>query len=205
MYYVKSPFLISRLSGNSVVWNIPVNKKNEIYLTFDDGPIPEVTYEVLKILAQYNAKATFFCVGENVQKHSEVYKSILNAGHSVGNHTFNHISGWTTLSKKYFANIQKCDDLLHTRLFRPPYGKIRPLQVLKLKKKYSIILWSVLSGDFDKKISPEKCLDNVIKYTKNGSIVVFHDSLKAKKNMLYALPKFLHHYSEKGYEFKALA
>lgn len=176
-----------------------------LYLTFDDGPIPEVTYTVLDILEQYGIKATFFCVGHNIEKHPEVFLEIIKRGHSIGNHTYNHLKGWKTTLGKYLENVDQFDRHTKTELFRPPYGKITPLQLYKLKNKYKIILWSVLSFDFDQSTSPEKCLQNVIKYTEDGSIIVFHDSLKASKNMLFALPQFIEHFQNLGYKFDTIS
>jgi peptidoglycan-N-acetylglucosamine deacetylase len=204
------------------------NKKNkskgEIYLTFDDGPIPEITPWVLSTLKKYKAKATFFCVGANIKKHPHILQQIIAEGHSIGNHSFNHLNGWKTKTKKYIENIEMCaqeivngvnnhqlSSLLHTPLlFRPPYGKMKQSQYSHLigsgplNTQYSIIMWDVLSGDFDQKISEEKCLKNVLTKTREGSIVVFHDSIKAKKNLVYVLPKFLEYFSEKGFAFSCL-
>lgn len=201
MYFVKSLRLISKLS--TLIWEIPTDKK-EIFLSFDDGPVPEVTPKVLKILDKYNVKATFFCVGENVKKNPEVYNQIVQHGHSVGNHTFNHLDGWSVVSREYVENAEACENYFTTNLFRPPYGRIRTTQVIKLRKKFKIIMWSVLSGDFDKNVTPEKCLNQVIKNTKKGSIVVFHDSLKAEEKCMYVLPIFIEHFMKKGYVFKPL-
>lgn len=176
-----------------------------IYLTFDDGPVPEITPSVLKILSDFNIKATFFCVGENIQKHTDVFNQILEQGHSVGNHTYNHINGWKTPKNEYIENILKSESFLHTKLFRPPYGKITPAEKKLLKKNYRIILWTILSGDFDAKTSKEQCLENVLKYTNEGAIVVFHDSIKSKEKLLYALPKFIEHFQAKGYNFEKIS
>ena len=203
MYSIKSPRILSKLSKKSLFWEITTSEK-DIYLTFDDGPIPEVTPKVLDILNEYKIQATFFCVGENVKNNPDIYISILDNNHSVGNHTYNHLNGWKTLSKNYYSNIEKCSELVKSNLFRPPHGMIKPSQIIKLKKEFSIILWSVLTGDFDHSITPQKCLENAIDNTTNGSIVVFHDSIKSKKNMLYALPKFIEHFLNQGYYFKKL-
>lgn len=203
MYLVQSPLLFRKANRFGPVWQMPKDSKT-IYLTFDDGPVPEVTFEVLAILDKYNIKATFFCVGDNIDKNPDVFKTIIEKGHTTGNHTFNHLSGWKTHSNKYIENILKCDHYHKTNLFRPPYGRIKPSQLLKLKKTHKIIMWSVLSGDFNQKTSPEKCFENVVRYTKPGSIVVFHDSIKAQKNVLYALPLFINYFLEQGYTFKPL-
>jgi peptidoglycan/xylan/chitin deacetylase (PgdA/CDA1 family) len=175
-----------------------------IYLTFDDGPIPEVTPWVLDTLRRFNAKATFFCVGDNVRKYPDVFDKVIEEGHSVGNHTFNHLSGWATENISYFHNIRHCARMVPSGLFRPPYGKMKPSQVHFLQRHYRIIMWDVLSGDFDKDIKPEGCAQNVIQHAGPGSIVVFHDSLKAELNLRYALPQVLEHFTSLGYSFQSL-
>lgn len=185
------------------IWKLPTNKKT-LYLTFDDGPIPEVTPWVLDLLKAYNAKATFFCVGENIEKNPSVFERISIEGHQIGNHTFNHLNAWKTRTKKYFENIDKCQKLTQTTLFRPPYGKIRLLQGWRLMRNFNIVMWDVLSGDYDKNLSPDDCFKNVLNHTKPGSIIVFHDSLKAYKNLKELLPKVLEHYSSLGYSFESI-
>lgn len=202
MYLIKTPKFIQNLFPN-FTWRIPTQDKI-LYLTFDDGPIPEVTPWVLEQLAQYNAKATFFCVGDNVQKHPAVFKQVIEAGHSVGNHTHNHLNGWTSDNIPYFHNVRHCAHLVDSLLFRPPYGRLRPKQAQFLQRHYRIIMWDVLSGDFDPKLSNEQCFDNVIQHSKNGSIIVFHDSLKAKDKLEYVLPKVLEHFHALGYKFEKL-
>ena len=202
MYFVKTPSLIQSLFPN-FIWHIPVKEK-VLFLTFDDGPIPEVTPWVLEQLEQYNAQATFFCVGENIKKHANVFQQVLQAGHAVGNHTFNHLNGWATDNVPYFHNIRHCARLVKSMLFRPPYGRLLPKQVQFLQRHYKIIMWDVLSGDFDPEISEKECLNNVTKNVKPGSIVVFHDSLKAEQKLRYVLPKVLAHFSQLGYVFKKL-
>ncbi len=203
MYFIKSPYFLSKLTGKSVIWKIP-NDKKRIFITFDDGPIPDVTPKILSILNNYKIKATFFCVGENVLKHPDIYTDILENGHSIGNHTFNHLNGWQTTTEQYLDNVKKSETFIITNLFRPPYGKITPNQINKIKNKYFTILWTVLSGDFDKNISGQQCLENVINNTIEGSIIVFHDSMKAKERVLYALPKFIEHFQKCGYKFEAI-
>ncbi len=203
MYISKTPTIIKKLPIRDLIWQIP-EKQNRIYLTFDDGPHPDISRAVIEILEKHNAKATFFCVGENVEKHSETFNEITRSGHSVGNHTFNHLNGWKTSKNDYLENIRKCDKFFHSPLFRPPYGKIRYSQISEIRKDYKIILWSVLSGDFDPKLSKEKCLTNLMKHSTKGSIIVFHDSVKAEKILLYTLPRFLEYFSEKGYVFTDL-
>lgn len=205
MYFTKNPRLLKKMYP-SLIWDIP-NKDKCIYLTFDDGPIPEVTPFVLEILEQYNAKATFFCIGDNVRKHPEIFQQIIDHGHSIGNHTFNHLNGWRTDTEEYLNNIDKCNHLTGTKLFRPPYGRILPSQIRKFKRDYpdgKIIMWDVLSGDFDTNISSDKCYQNVIDATESGSIVVFHDSLKAFPRLENSLPKAMKYWVEKGYSFDKL-
>ena len=203
MYLVKTPQLIQSLFPN-FTWKIPSQEKT-IYLTFDDGPIPEVTPWVLEQLEQYNAKATFFCVGENVQKHREVFQQVVSAGHAIGSHTQNHLNGWTTDNIPYFHNVRHAANLTNSTLFRPPYGRLRPKQAQFLQRHYRIVMWDVLSGDFDPKISAEQCLSNVINNASEGSIVVFHDNLKTENKLNYVLPKVLQHFSDLGYTFDKLS
>ena len=202
MYLVKTPGFIQDLFPN-FIWKVPTREK-VIYLTFDDGPIPEVTPWVLDQLAQYNAKGTFFCVGENVQKNQDVFQEVINQGHSVGNHTYNHLNGWGSDNIPYFHNIRHCALLVNSSLFRPPYGRLMPKQAQFLQRHYRIIMWDVLSGDFDINISKEQCLQNVINKAKPGSIIVFHDSLKAQAKLKYVLPKVLEYYHQQGFRFEAL-
>jgi peptidoglycan/xylan/chitin deacetylase (PgdA/CDA1 family) len=175
-----------------------------IYLTFDDGPIPELTTWVLDILKEYNVKATFFCVGENISKHPALFSRIIQEGHQVGNHTYNHLKGWKTTEKVYMDNVEKCQELTRTKLFRPPYGRIKKSQYKALVKDFDMVFWDVLSHDYDQLISPEKCLENSIKYTRNGSIIVFHDNIKAQKNLKFALPHYIEHFLKLNYKFATL-
>lgn len=186
-----------------MVWRMDPSKK-DIYLTFDDGPIPGVTPWVLDTLKQFNSKATFFCVGDNVQKHSGIYKQIIADGHTAANHTFNHLNGWNTHTTTYLKNVLKCAEVVDSKLFRPPYGRIKKSQSAILNHQFSIVMWDVLSGDFDRSITPGQCLKNVIDFTREGSIVVFHDSEKAKENLFHALPQVLEYFQKKGFDFKAL-
>ena len=202
MYFITPSNILKKIYRN-LVWEIPTKEK-VIFLTFDDGPVPEVTPDILDILKQYKSKATFFCLGKNVEKNPEIFKKIISSGHGIGNHTYEHLNGWKTKSNDYIDNIKKCNELFKTNLFRPPYGKITHRQIKLLKNDYSIILWSVLCGDFHKKVSKEKCLNNALKFTKEGSIIVFHDSLKTKEKVLYALPRFLEYFISKGYKFDVL-
>ncbi len=199
-----------------LTWRVPTVEK-KIYLTFDDGPVPEITPWVLDLLKKFDAKGTFFCVGENIEKHPELYRQVIQGGHAVGNHTYNHLNGWRTDNKLYLENILKCSEVMNSTsppqmeglLFRPPYGKIRKSQIKTLLRfdshfpipKSSIILWDVLSYDFDRTISREKCLKNVLQYSREGSVVVFHDSIKAQRNLEYVLPKTLEVLGEQGFRF----
>lgn len=203
MYLVRTPRLIQSMLP-SFTWNVPTKEK-VLYITFDDGPIPEVTPWVLDILAEYDAKATFFCVGDNVRKHPSVFEEVVNAGHAIGNHTFNHLSGWETEAVDYFHNVRHCAHLVKSKLFRPPYGRVTPRQTQFLARHYKIVMWDVLSGDFDHNITAEDCLQNVISKATRGSIIVFHDSLKAEARMKYALPRVLAHFAARGYRFDSLA
>lgn len=206
LYFIKTPRILKRLFAK-YTWSFFTNKK-EIYLTFDDGPIPEVTEFVLDQLHNFNAKATFFCIGDNIRKHPVVFSRIVKEGHSVGNHTFNHLNGWKNSNTVYIENTSKCESLLpdqKTKLFRPPYGKIKRKQAKQLLASgYKIIMWDVLSADFDSSVTKEKCLQNVLENVQNGSIIVFHDSIKASDKLYYALPKVLKEFSQKGYDFKAI-
>lgn len=231
MYLVKTPFLLKKLYPSSLLWNKSRDHK-VIFLTFDDGPIPIVTPWVLKTLKNFNVKATFFCIGENITKHPEIFEQLKADGHSIGNHTYNHLKGWKTDDTTYIDNFQQCQNLTQTNLFRPPYGRIKRSQIDLLKNQelryenqetifkteklilntqisilesqISIVMWDVLSGDFDIKLSPEICLKNVLKHTENGSIVVFHDSLKAFDRLEYTLPKSLEFWLKQGYTFEIL-
>ena len=199
----KPPALLRSLTQKNLIWKIP-GEPGKIFLTFDDGPIPEITPKVLDILARYNAKATFFCVGDNVAKHPEVFQQIVDAEHATGNHTFHHLNGWKTSVEEYIKDVNKCKILVESHLFRPPYGRIRLSALKRLSKEYDIIMWSVLTGDYDKALTPEKVLKSALDHTVDGSIVVFHDSLKAADNLFFALPRFLEHFSEKGYIFECI-
>ena len=213
-YWVKTNRLIKKIFSN-YIWDIP-NTENKIYLTFDDGPTPEITEWVLQELEKYNAKATFFCIGNNIEKHPEIFKKLITKGHSIGNHTFNHLNGRKTPTEDYLENSQRCETEIsnlqsasesfrHSNLFRPPYGKIKASQAKKLRQiGYKIIMWDVLSADYDATISEEKCLENATKNVTPGSIIVFHDSAKAFPHLEYTLPKALKILKEKGFTFEAI-
>ena len=200
MYLVKSPLLL-KWFYSALTWNKSRSEKI-VYLTFDDGPIPNVTDFVLNTLKTFNIKATFFCIGDNIIKHPELFERLKTEGHSIGNHTFNHLNGWKTDDETYLNNILKCQELTQTPLFRPPFGRIRKSQARNIASE--IIMWDVLSADFDTTLSPQKCYHNVIKNTQNGSIIVFHDSLKAFERLQYALPKAIEYLINEGYQFGKL-
>jgi peptidoglycan/xylan/chitin deacetylase (PgdA/CDA1 family) len=202
MYVVKTPKILKK-TYPKCVWDIPSVEKN-IYLTFDDGPTAGITGWVLDELKKFQAKATFFCIGKNVVEQPELFARISTEGHTIGNHTFSHLNGWATKEYSYLKDVIKCQQVVKANLFRPPYGKLTRVQTNSINRKYKIIMWDVLSADFDKTITPEKCLQNVLKNTTKGSIVVFHDSLKAEKNLKYTLPKILEHFTKNGFQFKAI-
>ncbi len=222
--WVKTHRLIKTIFSN-YVWDIP-NSENRVYLTFDDGPTPEITEWTLSQLKNHNAKATFFCIGDNVRKYPEIVQKVIDEGHSIGNHTFNHLNGWKTATDDYVKNVELCynqkaegrrqkaegnlhseEENLHSKicvlptdLFRPPYGKIKPSQSKVLRKLgYRIIMWDIISYDFDANVSEIKCLENVLSNVQSGSIIVFHDSKKAYKNLEYALPQTLEFLKERGF------
>lgn len=212
-YWIKTHSIIKKVFSN-YIWDIPNNEK-KIYLTFDDGPTPEITEWVLTQLEQYNAKATFFCIGKNIAAHPEIFAQIQAKGHSTGNHTYNHLNGWKTTTEEFLENIEACEtaisnlksqfSILQSKIFRPPYGKIKGVQAKKLRQQgYKIIMWDVLSADFDQNISKEECLNNVLSNTRSGSIIIFHDSVKAFKNLKYALPKVLQHLAENHFSFEPI-
>ena len=206
-YWFKTPEIVQRLFSD-LTWRIQTEQKT-IFLTFDDGPVTEFTPWVLDTLKAYQAKATFFCVGENVKRNPDIYQKIRDEAHVIGNHTQNHLQGWKTSTDDYIENIRKAETYLkqqdRNKLFRPPHGKIKPKQIRKLKKRgYQIIMWDVLSGDFDQSLNKEQCLKSTLKNVQNGSIVVFHDSSKSFTNLSYVLPRVLEHFSKQGYKFKGI-
>ena len=197
-------FSVIRWMFPTLTWRIPTKEK-VLYLTFDDGPIPEVTEWVLTELAKYNAKATFFCIGDNIRKHPETFAQVQACGHAIGNHTFNHLRGWDTGTKRYLQNIADCEQYFDTKLFRPPYGRITRPQFKSLHRKgYNIFMWDVLTWDFDKYLPVNWSMRRIVKAARPGSIVVFHDSLKAKKKLQEFLPYCLAEWQKKGYRFEAL-
>lgn len=201
--FIEQPPWFYRALFPGVIWRIPAKKKC-VYLTFDDGPIPEVTPWVLDILDKYGVKATFFCVGDNVRKHPDIYQMVLDRGHRVGNHTFNHIQGIRFWTKNYLANVEKAAEYIKSDLFRPPHGHMRFPQVVGLRRHYRIIMWDVVTRDYSNKLSGEQVFGNVKRYARNGSIIVFHDSIKAERNLHYALPRTINWLRENGFLFKTL-
>jgi peptidoglycan/xylan/chitin deacetylase (PgdA/CDA1 family) len=204
-YLAKTPWWLKKIYS-SYTWHMNTLEKN-IYLTFDDGPHPNATPFVLEELKKHNAQATFFCIGKNVMAHPGVYQQIINNGHTIGNHTFSHVNGWKVNTAIYLNDIKKATTCISSQLFRPPYGRIRKIQAKSLPSvipNCNIIMWSVLSGDFDSTIAPQKCVENVVRNSREGSIIVFHDSEKAFQNLSYALPKVLDYFSKEGYSFKAI-
>lgn len=197
MYFVKIPWWVKKLYP-SLTWKLP-GDNNEIYLTFDDGPHPTVTPFVLDLLKQYQVKATFFCIGKNVRKYPDLYRRILDEGHRVGNHTMAHVNGWKTGDAIYLNDVIIARQFIDSKLFRPPYGRISRFQIDQLLPVFDIIMWDVISGDFDRNINGDKCLQNVTLNTTPGSIVVFHDSEKAFPRLEYALPRALEFFKEKGW------
>jgi peptidoglycan/xylan/chitin deacetylase (PgdA/CDA1 family) len=204
----RTPFFLPKLFP-SLLWRV-LGEEKVIYLTFDDGPIPGPTEFVVEQLKRHHAKATFFCIGDNVRKYPLIFKKVLADGHAIGNHTFNHLKGWSTSNQRYFENINQCNaqltthNLKLTTLFRPPYGRITNSQIRALKSQYQIVMWDVLTHDYSNNISSQQCLKGSVNAVRPGSIIVFHDSVKAERNLTYVLPKFLEHFSNHGYKFKSL-
>ncbi len=206
-YFVKTPWWLKKLYPRRI-WHIPTREKI-LYLTFDDGPHPQITSFVLQQLKQFNAQATFFCIGKNVQLHPAIYRQILDEGHTVGNHTAHHLNGWNTKDETYLTDIAEAALSIESSLFRPPYGRIKSSQARRIseamkKKDAKLLMWDVLSGDFDETLSKERCLDNIMTNARPGSIIVFHDSDKAFPRLSYVLPKILADFSDKGYRFLSL-
>lgn len=199
--FIEQPPKILRWIYPRAHWRMDKDVK-AVYLTFDDGPIPEITPWVLDLLDKYGIKATFFLVGDNVRKHPEEFRMIKERGHRLGNHTFNHIQGFKYLSYNYLANVNKADELIHSDLFRPPHGWMRWGQYMVLRNRYRIVMWDLVTRDYSKRLNGRQVLRIVKKYVRNGSIITFHDSLKSEKNIKYALPKAIEWLLEQGYEFK---
>lgn len=206
MYLLQTPRLLRMLAPSFAEWQMPVQAHDPtVYLTFDDGPHPVATPFVLDQLAKYEGKGTFFCIGKNVVEYPEIYARILAEGHTAGNHTHNHLKGWTTQTKAYIENALQAAQFIDSKLFRPPYGRIKRMQATHLHDMgYRIIMWSLLSGDFDTGLEPKRCLENVVFHLKPGDIVVFHDSQKAWDRMSYALPRVLEHCKKNGWKVSGL-
>lgn len=203
MYFIKTPEILKRLYPRQV-WSLPETRK-EIFLTFDDGPTPSITDWTLKELKKFGAKATFFLVGQNAEKYPDLIEAIRKEGHSIGNHTYKHLNGWSTNTNAYIKDILRCNEIVDSKLFRPPYGRITKSQTSIMLNRYQVVMWDVLSGDFDQTITKERCLKNVLNNTQAGSIIVFHDSVKAADRMQYALPRVLEYYAKKGFAFSPLS
>ena len=211
MNFLKTPTLIKRLFPG-LVWNMPAQDEKVLYLTFDDGPVPEMTPFVLETLADYRASATFFCVGQNVERYSGIYRQLQAKGHRSGNHTYHHLNGWKTSTNAYLQDVARCRKVMQQEtteankkpLFRPPYGRISLRQLKQLKQHYRLVMWDILSGDFDKHFPAEQCLRKSIDHSVSGTIIIFHDSYKAARNLQYVLPRYLEHFASAGYQFQSL-
>lgn len=203
MYFAKTPKAFTYIYPNCT-WNIEPTTQKTVYLTFDDGPCKGVTDIALKLLAQHNAKATFFCVGEQASKNLDLLRQIQEEGHKIGNHTHNHLKGWDTEDQSYLENIEKANQVLKTKLFRPPYGKATRKQLKEIQKDYQIIMWDILSGDFDHKLSTKKMVTNVLNNLSDGSIIVMHDSQKHGEKMLAALPEILEGIVKQGFQLEVI-
>jgi peptidoglycan/xylan/chitin deacetylase (PgdA/CDA1 family) len=202
MYFVKTPEILKPLAKD-LLWN-KERTSDTIYLTFDDGPTPDITERTLGLLEQYQAKATFFCLGKNVESHPAIFDQIKRSGHAIGNHSYNHPDGWKTESFAYLRNVVRAQEWIESSLYRPPYGHISPPQVQAIKKKFTIVMWDVISGDFDQDLTPDQCWEHVHHYAQAGSIVVFHDSVKAAPRMFHALENTLIHFGQRGFTFASL-
>lgn len=201
---IERPPLFYRLLFPEAIWRIKKNRQKVVFLTFDDGPIPEVTPWVLDTLDEYGIKATFFMVGDNVARHPELYEEVKQRGHSVGNHTMHHLQGMKVSSYRYMHDITEANDLIDSQLFRPPHGLLRWKQARAIKDRYNIVMYDLVTRDYSKKLSPEKVFNNVKRFARNGSIIVFHDSLKAEKNMKAVLPKAIEWLRSRGYSFERI-
>ena len=200
--FIEQPPQIIRYLYLSAIWRMDKDER-AVYLTFDDGPIPRVTPWVLDVLDKYGIKATFFMVGDNIRKHPDEFRMVVERGHRIGNHTFNHIRGLSYDINSYLENTEKaCRMMIGTNLFRPPHGYMSPKQYAELKKRYKIIMWDLVTRDYNRKFNGEQILQKVKKYARNGSIITFHDSIKSEENLKYALPKAIEWLKEQGYEFK---
>ena len=201
-YWVKTPTIFKVLFPK-IVWNFAENEQ-KVFLTFDDGPSTSVTDSILTILEQENVRATFFCIGKNVKKNPELADKILKKGHSIGNHSMTHVNGWRTRNNSYLSNINEASEFINSNLFRPPFGRFNIYSLYQILKKYKLVMWDVLSGDFDEKIEEKAVINNVINNVANGSIIVFHDNNKSKEKTLSALIKTIKKLKEKGFSFEAI-
>ncbi|MFT6715522.1 MAG: peptidoglycan/xylan/chitin deacetylase (PgdA/CDA1 family) [Saprospiraceae bacterium] len=192
-----------KLFSPHLIWKIPTKQK-EVFLTFDDGPSEPITSKVLALLREYDAKASFFCIGKNVAYHPDLFSKIIDEDHLVGNHTFHHLNGWKFSSDRYVASINKCETIFGSYYFRPPFGKITWKQIAQLKNRFKLIMWTILSGDFDKSISTADILSDLKTNVKKGDIVVFHDSAKAADRLMEILPSFLSFLKQEGYKCSVL-
>lgn len=197
--WLRAPGIARKLFPN-LIWRYPSEAK-KVYLTFDDGPIPESTLWTLDLLKKKKVKASFFCVGDNVRKYPELFQQIIDEGHAVGNHTYNHLKGWSVETKEYLDNVKKAAKIIPSNLFRPPYGQIKRAQIKQLLPEHKIIMWDVLSGDYRADITPEECLADVLKVVRPGSIISFHNNVKAEKNMRFTVPRLIDELKLQGYEF----
>lgn len=203
---IERPPLLYRFLFPGTIWRIPsTDGIRRVYLTFDDGPIPEVTPWVLDLLASEGVKATFFCVADNVRKYPSVYQLILSAGHQVGNHTYHHLQGIRTRTRTYVSDSLEAKKIIDSPLFRPPHGHLRLRQLYKLRREFKVVMWDLVTRDYSRRITPEETFDNVRKYVRDGSIIVFHDSIKAQENLRYALPRTLTYLKEQGYTFDLIS
>jgi len=202
MNLIRPPAILKKAFPD-ITWEVS-SEKPALYLTFDDGPTPGVTTEVLPVLARFGASATFFCIGRNVERHPDIYQKILAAGHVTGNHTYSHLKGWFTPDREYYLDISLAAQFIRSGLYRPAYGMITPRQIRYLKNQYKIVLWDIMSYDFAYNTTPEQCLKQVLRHARPGSVIVFHDSVKASEKLLYALPRLLDYFGEKGYSFESI-
>ena len=198
--YIEPPKIVKRLFPD-LIWSFSQQEVDgKVFITFDDGPTPEITPWILDTLSKFDAKATFFCLEKNVEQYPELFQMILEGGHAVGNHTYSHQKGWEMRTGRYVEDVDLADNFIHSNLFRPPYGRIKPAQARRLSERYKLIMWDVLSRDYSQLVSPRSCLNNVVKHVKSGSIVLFHDSRKAYRNLSYTLPRTLEFLRSKGLE-----
>ena len=198
--YIEPPKIVKRLFPD-LIWSFSQQEVDgKVFITFDDGPTPEITPWILDTLSKFDAKATFFCLGKNVEQYPELFQMILEGGQAVGNHTYSHQKGWEMRTGRYVEDVDLADNFIHSNLFRPPYGRIKPAQARRLSERYKLIMWDVLSRDYSQLVSPRSCLNNVVKHVKSGSIVLFHDSRKAYRNLSYTLPRTLEFLRSKGLE-----